>query len=65
MTGADKTKFGPLYIHFKEQCLKDFYSKIIYGVNEGFQYDKIKIADETRGKLTKDDIEYLAKLGIH
>ena len=53
-TGKEKAKFGPMYIHFHENCLKNF-SEIFYAPGQSFDFSKIKIDPKTHQKLTEAD----------
>ena len=58
-----KTTVGPLYIHFSEECLKN-YDDEFYGAGESFDFSKIKIDAKAKKKLNNADIELLANLGV-
>ena len=36
-SGVEKTKYGPLYIHFKEECLKNFDTDKYYGPGDDYR----------------------------
>ena len=61
-TGKEKAKYGPTYIHFHENCLKNF-SEILYAPD---QYDcsKIKIGPKTHAKLREAEKTLLLSLGM-
>ena len=64
-TGKQRSRHGPLYIHFQDSCLKAYDSKNYYAPNELFNYQQIKLDKETRKKLSDVDIIYLQDLGIN
>ena len=62
-TGEERSRHGPLYIHFQDNCLKAYDSKNYYAPNELFNYQQIKLDEETRKKLFDVDIVHLQHLG--
>ena len=60
-TGKGKAKFGPMYIHFHENCLKNF-SDTFYAPCQSFDFSKI-IDPKTKEKLMEAD-KTLLSLGI-
>ena len=62
-TGKGKAKFGPMYIHFHENCLKNF-SDTFYAPCQSFDFSKIKIDPKTKEKLMEADKTLLLPLGI-
>ena len=62
-TGKEKAKFDPIYIHFHENCLKNF-SETFYVPEQSFAFSKIKIYPKTHEKFTKADKTLLSSLGI-
>ena len=63
-THEEMSKYGPLYIHFKDVCLKMYDSNNYYAPTETFNYEKIKLDQNTREKLSKPDLDFLAKKKI-
>ena len=63
-TGQQREKFGPMYLHFQEDCLKNFGEKD-YTIGESFVFEKIKIVETTERELTEEDLEFLKSLGIN
>ena len=39
-TGAGKSRYGPMYIHLRDSCLKAFDEQHYYGIGEEFRYDQ-------------------------
>ena len=64
-SGEQRSRHGPLYIHFQDNCLKAYDSKNYYAPNELFNYKQIKLDEETRKKLSDVDIIYLQDLGMN
>ena len=62
-TRKEKAKFGPMYIHFHENCLKTF-SETFYAPGQSFDFSKIKIDPKTHEKLTEADKTLLSSLGV-
>ena len=63
-TGQQREKFGPMYLHFQDDCLKNFGEKD-YTIGESFVFEKIKIDETTKRELTEEDLEFLKSLGIN
>ena len=61
--GKEKAKFGPMYIHFHENCLKNF-SDTFYAPGQSFDFSKIKIDPKTKETLMEADKTLLSSLGI-
>ena len=59
-TGQERQKFGPMYIHFKEDCLKTFSDKV-YAPGESFDFGKIKIDSKSRNEVTKTDMDFFSR----
>ena len=62
-TGKEMSKYGPMYIHFNETCLKR-HTKKYYSLEEKFDYSIITLADETRNNLSDEEKDFLTELGI-
>ena len=63
-TGAERSKFGPMYVHFNQKCLENSDSETFYGPSKSFDYSKITIDDKTKEKLNKSETALLKDLGI-
>ena len=63
-TGQKREEFGPMYLHFQEDCLKQFGEKD-YTIVESFVFGKIKKDEITKKELTEKDLEFLKLLGIN
>ena len=53
------SKFGPIYIHFKEHCLIWIYMGTDYGFGNSFDYYRIEVQKDSRVKLNKGEINLL------
>ena len=62
-TGEEKARFGPMYIHFHENCLKNF-SDTFFAPSQSFDFSTKKIYPKTQEKLTEEDKTLLLSLGI-
>lgn len=49
------SRYGAIYIHFENECLKAFDSETIYGPTDQFDYSKITVPKETAATLNKDE----------
>ena len=58
-----KAKFGSMYLHFHENCLKNF-SEIFYAPKQSFDLSKAKVDPKTHEKLREADKTLLFLLGI-
>ena len=63
-TDQQKEKFGPMYLHFQENCLKNFGEKDDT-IAKSFVFVKIKIDEITKWELTQEDLEFLKSLEIN
>ena len=62
--GVQKSKFGPMYIHFLENCLRNFDSENYYGPGVNFDYKRIKVSEETKNWLNEGENKLLSDYGI-
>ena len=62
-TGKEKAKSCPMYIHFRENCLKNF-SEIFYVPGQSIDFSKIKINPKTHKKLTEEGKTLLSSVRI-
>ena len=61
--GKEMSKYGPMYIHFNETCLKR-HTKKYYRPDEKFDYSIINLADEARNNLSDEEKYFLTGIGI-
>ena len=52
LKGKEKTKFGPMYIHLHENCLK-YFSDTFYAAGQSFDFSKIIINPRHTKSLRK------------
>ena len=62
-TGKEKVKFGLMYIHFHENCLKNF-NETFYAPGQSFDFLKMKIDPKTQEKLMEAYKTLQSSLGI-
>ena len=55
---------GPLFIHFKDKCLKDYDTKNYYAPGEPFNYKQITVSESAKKKLNATDKALLRSLGV-
>ena len=53
-TGDEMSKYGPMYIHLNETCLKR-HTKKYYRPDEKFDYSIITLAQETSNNLSDEE----------
>ena len=54
-----------MYLHFKEDCLKNFDETHIYDPGENYNFQHIKIDKNTASALSDNKKTFLESLGIH
>ena len=62
-TGKEMSKYGPMYTHFNETCLKG-HTKKYYRPDEKFDHSIITLADETCNNLSHEEKYFLIGLCI-
>ena len=63
-TGQERSKFGPMYIHFISKCLEHFDGENYYGPRKRFDYKKIQVDKNTQEKLKEAEKAFLINLGV-
>ena len=63
-TDQQRGKFGPMHLHFQENCLKNFGEKD-HTTGKSFVFEKIEIDEGAKRKLTEEDLEFLKSLRIY
>ena len=58
------SRYGAMYIHFKDECMKAFDTSTYYVPNENFNYEKTKLSQKSKEKLSHDDRDYLRSMKI-
>lgn len=64
-SGKEMTKYGPMYIHFSEKCMKRFDDGKLYGPDESFDYSSITLTKETVTQLNEEEAVFLKNLGVN
>ena len=54
-----------MYIHFTEECLKNYDSGNYYVPGDPFPFSDIKVDPNTKAKLSEADEVYLHNMGIN
>ena len=62
-TGELKQRYGPMYIHFKEECLKAF-SDVFYAPGDSFDFSVIVIDAKSKAEMSKADVVFLQNMNI-
>ena len=63
--GKEIIKFGPTYIHFKDDCLKKYDRNTYYAPQEKFEWKRITVNPVAKAKLTSRDVAFLCAMGIN
>ena len=63
-TAEYRTKYGPLYIHFQEKCLKNFDTEKFYGSRESFNSNSITVDKDTSDSLKASGKVFLTQRGV-
>ena len=63
-TGMENSKYGPMYLHFTEKCLKNVDNENQYGPGQAFNYSAVTVNPKSKGDLNPTEIDLLSKLGI-
>lgn len=62
--GESMTKYGPQYVHFNAQCLKEYAHRKHDIYYENFPLSIVSVTDTTLGKLSQHEKEFLTGLGV-
>ena len=66
-TGKYTVKKGSHYIHFLENCLKDYdaiQTNHCYGPNDGFPYGKLVLDPASKAQISQIDVDFLKNMGV-
>lgn len=63
-SGTERSKFGPMYIHFNQKCLENFDSEKHYGPGSRFDYRRVQVNKETQDTLKESEKKFLTDLGV-
>ena len=64
VNGKENYKYGPMYLHFNEKCLKNFDNENYYGPGQAFNYSAVTVNLKSQADLNPAEIHLLRKLGI-
>ena len=64
VSGKQHSKYGPLYIHFKNECWKEYARRIHNKVYDTFPYNLIKIDSDFLSKIPDNVLANLIDRGI-
>ena len=64
VTGSENSNFGPMYLHFNEECLKSFDDENYYGPGQAFNYHVVTIDPKSKGDQNPAEINLLRILNL-
>ena len=64
VTGSENSNFGPMYLHFNEECLKSFDDENYYGPGQAFNYHVVTIDPKSKGDQNPAEIDLLRILNL-
>jgi hypothetical protein len=64
VNGEMKTKYGPQYIHFHSNCLKEYSMRKHEKEYETFPFEIIRVDEKTLRSLSDAEVKYIKNLGI-
>ena len=62
-TGKERSRFGPMYVHFKDACLKN-YDDEYYSPDSEFNYGKVTVDSSSKSEMTSREKQLLKNLGV-
>jgi len=63
-TGSERSKYGPMYVHFNQKCLEMFDTANHYGPGNSFDFGRIEVDKTTKDKLNNAERALLDQLGV-
>ena len=63
--GNERSKFGPMYLHFEKNCLQNFDSENHYGPSQNFDYSRIAFDPKCKDQLSEAENIFLIGLGLN
>jgi len=63
--GKVSWKYGSLYIHFFDQCLKTFDSDTFYAPGDSFDFSKMTVDEKSWIELNDYEKTHLQSLGVN
>ena len=64
VTMKERVKYGPQYIHFDEDCLKQYDTSEFYGPGNGFDFSRITVDRDVQNDLNDTAKKYLGNIGV-
>ena len=64
-TGIEKSRYGAMYIHFRDSCLKSFDEDTFYQAGDEFAYNRITVDTVTAAELNEEEKLELRRYGIN
>ena len=64
VTGRENSKYGPMYLHFNEKCLKNFDDENYHVPGPAFNYSVAAVNPKSKGDLHPAEVDLLRKLRI-
>ena len=64
VTRKENSKYGPMYFHVNEKCLRNFDDENYCGPGQAFNCSVVTINPKSKGNLNPAEIDLLRKLGI-
>ena len=62
--GTEKSRFGPMYIHFQERFLREYDKDKYYGPGKRFNYSVIRVDEKCATQLSNAEKNFLKNLGL-
>ena len=63
--GNERSKFGPMYLHFEKNCLQNFDSENHYGPSQSFDYSRITVYQKCKDQSSEAENRFLIGLGLN
>ena len=63
--GNERSKFGPMYLHFEKNCLQNVDSENHYGPSQIFDYSRIAVDQKWKDQLSEAENRFLIGLGLN
>ena len=60
----ESVKYGPHYIHFDKDCLKQYQTSEFYGSGNGFNFSRITADRDVQIDLNDTEKKYLVNIGF-
>ena len=63
--GNERSKFGPMYLHFEKNCLQNFDSENHHRLSQSFDYSRITVDQKCKDQLSEAENIFLIGLGLN